>query len=357
MFMSIDFSYKDLQSSRYTFIPLSHISDIVSGIFTRFSKTFVLNPYKCEPIISIGYSRCLREDVKLESDIVMPFLTNSMEIAFSGPDFETVKKGIILFKEKDIDKDTQTINAPFLNTHPCLTNYIELITSNNTRCCGEGIGSVLNILNYKQSKVFTQSKHILAIKGKECHSFYDESARYAIPKEMYGIHVKGNTLPPKVFTAIFNSALFCCLRFHNEMSSNKIRYSKFESLRDFPVPAYSPNQALIVALDRIVDCLIWGKKQIAKNMPTNRLERYLYQMLDMIVFELYLSDYLQEKSLSLSKDLYESPLVSEGFSASEDVFEVYHWFMSANNKVRQKIMLLDSRSSELLYPMFKFLTR
>ena len=92
-------------------------------------------------------------------------------------------------------------------------------------------------------------------------------------------------------------------------------------------------------------------------MPTNRLERYLYQMLDMIVFELYLPDYLQEKSLSLSKDLYESPLVSEGFSASEDVFEVYHWFMSANNKVRQKIMLLDSRSSDFLYPMFKFLTR
>lgn len=113
MFMSIHFTYEDLQSSRYTFIPLSHISDIVSGIFTRLSKTFVLNPYKCEPIFSIGYSRCLREDVKLESDVVMPFLTNSMEIAFSGPDFETVKKGIILFKEKDIDKDTQTINAPF----------------------------------------------------------------------------------------------------------------------------------------------------------------------------------------------------------------------------------------------------
>lgn len=357
IFTSNTFTYKDLESSKYPFRPLSHIADVVSGIFTRSSKVFVLDFYKRDSFTFIGYSRCLREKIIIETDVVMSFLRNNADIAFCGLGPEAVERGIILFESKDIDDFNNSIDASFLDSHPYLNDYIKQITPNIIGLRSKEICKSVNILNRKQSEIFAQNKHILAIKDKWCQSFYDEKGNYAIPKEMYGIGMKASILPPKALTAIFNSALFSYLRLHNEFDNSSLRNSRYESILNFPIPTYSLNQTLIVALERIVDSLIWSKKHKEQSMSTNRMERYLYQMLDMMIFELYLPEYVQERNISISDDLQNSILVNNSINTSSDVSEVYSWFMSANNKVRQKLMLLDTRSPELLYPIYTFLIR
>lgn len=268
-----------------------------------------------------------------------------------------MQRGIVLLKVENIDKTTHNLAFSFLDRHPCLANYIKH-TSHFIRLKGADVPLILNVLSRKQAEVFTQSKHVLAVKDRYCQSFYDEKGCYAIPKEMYGIRVKENTISDKVLTAIFNSAFFCFLRFHDELHKGGSRNSKYESIRNFPIPTYKLNPMLIAALERVVDCLVYcrmNKNEIS--LSENRMERYLRQMLDMMVFELYLPDYVREKKIAISDDFKNSILDKKNFDASIDITEVYHWFMTSENKVRQKLFLLDSRSHDLLYPIYSFSLR
>lgn len=358
MLTAKELTYRYFLDNSSDFQPLSHIADIVSGIYTHSSQILVFEDFRQTADASVGYSRKLRDYVKVEADIAMPFLKSSDDIAFFDPESDRKNRGIVLFEVKDNIAEQNAIGRTFFTNHPALTTYIkssapEMLLSDNINS-----SSWFNVLNRKQSEILLKGKHVLAVKDGCCESFFDEMGKYAIPYDMYGIYVNTCSLPDKLMTAIFNSSLFSFLRQKEQLRNKNMRNSKYESVSKFPIPVYAINSGLLKVLTTIVEVLTDVKSSKGRaSYPSSQIKHYLYQMLDMAVFELYFSDYVHTKGISVWGDFDSSIFYDSYLAPSEKVPAIYNWFMKPDNKVRQKIMLLDSRSHELLYNIYTYLKR
>lgn len=358
MLTAKELTYRYFLDKSSDFQPLSHIADIVSGIYTHSSQVLVFEDFRKTSDASVGYSRKLREYVKVEADIAMPFLKSSDDIAFFDPKSDCKNRGIVLFEVKDCIEEQNAIGKTFLMRHPALTNYIEssapeMLSSDNINS-----SSWFNVLNRRQSEILLKGKHVLAVKDGRCEAFFDEMGKYAIPYDMYGIYINTCSLPNELMTAIFNSSLFSFLRQEEQLRKKTMRNSKYESVSKFPIPVSSNNSNLSKALTTIVKVLTDVKSSKGgASCPSSQIKHYLYQMLDMAVFELYFSDYVHTKGISVSRDFDSSIFYDSYLAPSEKVPAIYNWFMKPDNKVRQKILLLDSRSHELLYNIYTYIKR
>lgn len=356
MLTAKDLTYSYFLERQSDYLPLCQIADVVSGLYTHSSEVLIFEDFRQTPDASVGYSRRLRDYVEVEADIAMPLLKPTEDIAFFNPKSDYKHRGIVLFEVKDRGTShLSKINA-LLDEHPALKKYIDISAPEILFSEEDNKATRLNILNRKQSDILTTGKHILAIKDSGCESFFDSKGRYAISYDMYGIKQNNSSMADSLLSAIFNSSFFSYLR-HQEQKRNELRRnSKYESVIQFPIPAKLHSSILLKALRSIVEMLTLSK-EYSHSRPNSRIGHYLYQMLDMAIFELYLPDYVRSKGLSVAEDFVLCWVLESCTSASDRLAAVYNWFMMPDNKVRQKIMLLDSRSPELLYNIFTYLKR
>lgn len=328
------------------FIPLSKLYHIVSGIYTRSSKVLVLEDYHETADASIGFSRHTGGMVTVELDVCFPLLPANVDIAYASS--ETLKheeRGIIAFETKGASKPIEKLPELFAKNHPSLVNYIQLC---ETFAESNDSPIAYNILNKKQIDSLTKPKHILALTDKGCQSFYDKDARYAITTGMYSIRANETSLlPDMVLSAILNSKLFDYLCTTYVKSNRGVRNVKYESIANFPIPAHEYDSELMDALTNVTSCLYDQKKNIFASNSSN-IAKCLQDILDVLVYQLYLPDYLSECKLALDCNIKETPLVKDVSGQS-----IYKWYMTSGNCIRQFLMMLDSRSPELLYPIHK----
>jgi ethanolamine utilization cobalamin adenosyltransferase len=70
----------------------------------------------------------------------------------------------------------------------------------------------------------------------------------------------------------------------------------------------------------------------------------------MVVYELYFADHMKEQNIYVIERLKQSPLVDLSIKdIRERIEKTYKWFQTSDNLVRQSLMLLDTRSKDLLY--------
>lgn len=343
-----DITYDFFYNGNNRFIALSAISNIVSGIYTHASDTFVLENYHTNGDISTGYSRRIGSFIEIEPDLIMPLFPRHTDISFiSTESLKDEEKGIIVL---DVKKNTRSENqtlAEIIKQHPSFERYIKLCdlptqVSSNTP-------SNFNILNSKQASIFTQSKHILTFPEDQCLSFFDKYGRYAITTGMYAVKPNNPNIliSDKVLTAIFNSKLFSYLRSVFEDSINGMRTKRYDSIAQFPIPSFSASVTICRAIERVADCLYLSKRLSIYDSKSD----YLREIMDVLIYQLYFEPYMFERGLSILHDIECSPLLKNQVQSEELISLVYQWYMSPGNVVRQTIMLLDSRSPELLYPI------
>lgn len=347
MLTAKELTYQYFLQKTNDFLPLSKIADVVAGIFTHTKEVFVLDDFTQTTDASIGYSRRLHNYVEIEPDIAMPLLKSNEDIAFMEGLNKGNQRGLVLFEIKGSIHDEQN----FLMRHPALSDYIRKCDSFCNAKTKDLRPYKVNVLNPKQSDILLNAKHVLLIKDNVCQSFFDKNGTFAIPKEMYGIRMKKlHSLSNGVMTAIFNSSFFAYIRMCDSKINKDLRNSKYESVCNCPIPAYTSSQNLVKAIEILVECLASTKRYRQHSVSSEkRLERYLLQMMDMAVFNLYLPDYMTSKGLSVAEDFDSYMLLTDFMPADERAKAVYDWYMTPENKVRQKIMLLDSRSPDLLY--------
>lgn len=331
------------------FIPLSNLYQIVSGIYTRSSKMFVLEAYQETIDASIGFSRHTGSRVTIEPDICLPMLPANVDISFASP--ETLKheeRGIIAFEVKSTSKPMDKLPEKFTEKHPSFVNYLQLCA---TLAEKDGSRIAYNILNKKQLESLTKPKHILLLTDKGCQSFYDKNARYAITTGLYSIYsVEHTTFPNMALSAILNSKLFDYLRTSYTKNNEGVRNVRYESIANFPIPVSCSDCELLDAIANVASCLYdmkrtMGEESIFDSNQSNIL-KCLKDIIDVLVYQLYLQDYLNECKLTLECNLKNTPLVN---GTSGQI--IYQWYMTSGNCIRQFLMLLDSRSPELLYPI------
>lgn len=356
MLTAKDLTYSYFLDRQSDYLPLCQIADVVSGVYTHSSEVLVFEDFRQTSDASTGYSRRLRDYVEVEADIAMPLLKTADDIAFFNPNSDYKHRGIVLLEVKDRGARHLSGIKALLNEHPALKKYIDISAPEILFSEEDNKTMKLNILNRKQSDIFTSGKHILAIKDGRCESFFDSKGQYAISYDMYGIKLNNSALADSLLTAVFNSSFFSYLRHQEQKRKESSRNSRYESVIQFPIPANQHNSILLQALSSIVAMLTQAKDS-SSSESNNRISHYLYQILDMAIFELYMPDYVHAKGLTVSDDFASCWVFNPCPSSPDRVAAVYNWFMSPDNKVRQKIMLLDSRSPELLYNIFTCLKR
>ena len=72
----------------------------------------------------------------------------------------------------------------------------------------------------------------------------------------------------------------------------------------------------------------------------------------MVVYELYFEQHMKEQKIDVIADL-KSYKWNNNKMIAEQIRDFYQWFQQSDNMVRQKLMLLDTRSSNLLYEIHK----
>ena len=90
------------------------------------------------------------------------------------------------------------------------------------------------------------------------------------------------------------------------------------------------------------------RETVEQILQTARIE----EVVDMIVYELYFEEHMKEQKVDVVADLERFEWnTQQGIEIQTKNF--YEWLLQSQNMVRQKIMLLDTRSSNILYPIHK----
>lgn len=354
-------TYKQLSYNHFyesnKFVPLSDLAEVVSGIFLRSGEVFVLDNYEKVEDASLGFSRRIHQEVRIEPDITMPLLQQNTNIAYLDPKEVNAPKGIVFIESKQYSRSTQRPFQQFVLEHPMLSDYITRCGSSMVDEDGKGSPLAYNILSSKQSEYLFSPKHILSVKENNCQSFFDDKGSYAIQTGMYGISpICSNAISNKALTALFNSRLFGFIRFQEEKADVENRQARYDSIARFPIPVHTITYNQITALELLSECLTSMSGRDLDGLDI-QVEKCLRQIAEMIVLELYFGEYMQEKGLSISGALTDAVFADSEYSMFNKTQEIYKWFQTSSNIIRQKIMLLDSRSPELLYPIFMQFTK
>ena len=349
-------TYKELSYNHFydskKFVPLSELADVVSGIFLRSGEVFVLENFEKTADASLGFSKRIHQEVRVEPDISMPLLQQNANIAYLNPKEVKTTKGVVFIESKQYSRTTQRPLQHFVTEHPLLSDYVTRCGLSMDKEDGKGYPLVFNVLSSKQSEHLFSPKHILSVKEDNSQSFFDDKGSYAIQTGMYGVSaICSNVISNKVLTAIFNSHLFGFIRFQEEKADEDNRQARYESIARFPIPAHSIGYNQIKALELLSECLISMNGRELDSLDI-QVEKCLRQIVEMIVFELYFGEYMLEKGLSVSGALSDAVFADCVYNIFSKPLEIYNWFQTSANIIRQKIMLLDSRSPELLYPIF-----
>ena len=139
----------------------------------------------------------------------------------------------------------------------------------------------------------------------------------------------------------------------NVMANGYFRY-KPAYINPFPLPSDETIIATEPIIEPLVDCLTYlynkDNSDIYAHTSNKNLRVHFNDILDMVVYELYFADHMKEQNIYVIDRLKKSPLVDLTIKdIRERIEKTYNWFQSSDNLVRQSLLLLDTRSKDLLY--------
>lgn len=324
---------------------LKEVTNITPGFYPIYSKVLTI---KDVPVIGghvvEGYSEALRDYVPIEREAIRPTISPSKVEDFIFADFQNYSTYLITADYKASD---------FFVRFPYTASYIQ-------KCVEHNIDGTLlwrdmpirsNLREYIDRK-----KVIISTLGNICHAMLDDETHLVTSLRTYLCTFPYEDLQTyKAYTAIFNSRLFSYILFHELKNKQDTRHGRFDILANMPVPIKSDD---FVLLECISECLFFLSKpdipQLSYRLSNIRLGYYLEKILDMIVYELYCPNYVQQRGLDVISHLIRAPFMFTMMGIEERILQTYSWFQHPDNIVRQKIDLLDTRSPELLYRIQTF---
>ena len=86
----------------------------------------------------------------------------------------------------------------------------------------------------------------------------------------------------------------------------------------------------------------------------NIFREHIEEIIDMIVYELYFEQHMKNNQIDVISDLNNYEWSDKSDATTIELF--YKWYQQSDNMVRQKIMLLDTRSNNFIYQIHRTAT-
>ena len=140
-----------------------------------------------------------------------------------------------------------------------------------------------------------------------------------------------------------------------EKAHRKEKCVHFAAIKSFPIPYYINNEFRFV-LDNLVDTIVAyrEKNSTIGSFKEDRKAYYFQELIDMCIYELYFAGHMRKNNLGVVHKLMKAPFMNKELDMEDKVAETYSWLMKSDNVVRQRIMLLDTRSSLILGRIHNF---
>ena len=142
------------------------------------------------------------------------------------------------------------------------------------------------------------------------------------------------------------------LNFYFNLINSNVHVSAGE-LNSLPIPIPTPEQEQIIT--SLVDYLLFlhneKSPQLISHTSNERVIVHIENIMNMVIYELYFEEHMKEQKIDVAK--YLSPkCLTELMNADEKadiIKDFYLWYQSAENIIRQRILLVDTRSPDLIH--------
>lgn len=163
----------------------------------------------------------------------------------------------------------------------------------------------------------------------------------------------------KFWMALLNSRLcWWFLSNTGTVLANGFFRFKPDYIKPFPVPESQQTSKGEKIIERLTDSLLYlydkNNADILTHTNNKRLATHIEEIIDMIFYELYFEKHMKDNQIDVIADLNDYDW--SGISEAEIIASFYKWYQQSGNMVRQKIMLLDTRSNNFIYQIHRTAT-
>ena len=331
-------------------------SKIFQGLATSKDDVYFLQDCNENKSLVTGYSNQLKRTVQIEKELARPLL--------KGEDvhrYDVIKTNrVVIFPYKMVEGKAVLYEENELKKlYPNGYSYLkecETILRNREK------GRLLNddlwyrYIYPKNLVLFDNEKLVAPDISMGGNFALDIKGQFYQTTTIYG-YIKYDNVKCsyKSLLALLNSHL--CWWFMqntgNVMANGYFRY-KPAYINPFPLPSDEAILAAEPIIEPLVDCLTYlynkDNSDIYSHTSNKNLRIHFNDILDMVVYELYFADHMKEQNIYVIERLKQSPLVDSSLKNDRERIEkTYKWFQTSENLVRQSLMLLDTRSKDILY--------
>lgn len=182
---------------------------------------------------------------------------------------------------------------------------------------------------------------------------YDVEGKFYQTTTIYG-YIKKSEISEsyKFWMALLNSRL-CWWFLTNTGTTLANGFFRFKPdyIKPFPVPEFKLTSKGEMLVIKLTDFLLYlydkNNDDILTHTTNKRLATHIEEIIDMIFYELYFEQHMKDNHIDVISDLnnYEWSNISD----ASTIESFYKWYQQSENMVRQKIMLLDTRSRNFIY--------
>ena len=333
------------------------ISDIFDKIFQGLatSKDDVYFLYNCieNDKNIIGYSKQLERTISIEKGLIKPLLKG--EDVHRYDNIKTNRYVIFPYKlnnGKAVLYSEKELSVLFPNGYSYLKECEDILRNREKgrfNIDGEWFqyGRKQGILSAEKEKLVAPD---ISMGGNFA---YDVEGKFYQTTTIYGYIKKSEILESyKFWMALLNSRL-CWWFLTNTGTTLANGFFRFKPdyIKQFPVPEFKRTSKGEMLVIKLTDFLLYlydkNNDDILTHTTNKRLATHIEEIIDMIFYELYFEQHMKDNQIDVISDLnnYEWSNISD----ASTIESFYKWYQQSENMVRQKIMLLDTRSRNFIY--------
>lgn len=333
------------------------ISDIFDKIFQGLatSKDDVYFLYNCieNDKNIIGYSKQLERTISIEKGLIKPLLKG--EDVHRYDNIKTNRYVIFPYKlnnGKAVLYSEKELSVLFPNGYSYLKECEDILRNREKgrfNIDGEWFqyGRKQGILSAEKEKLVAPD---ISMGGNFAH---DVEGKFYQTTTIYG-YIKKSKISEsyKFWMALLNSRL-CWWFLTNTGTTLANGFFRFKPdyIKEFPVPEFKRTSKGEMLVIKLTDFLLYlydkNNDDILTHTTNKRLATHIEEIIDMIFYELYFEQHMKDNQLDVISDL--NNYVWSNISNASTIESFYKWYQQSENMVRQKIMLLDTRSYNFIY--------
>jgi len=162
------------------------------------------------------------------------------------------------------------------------------------------------------------------------------------------IVIKTNRINNKYLSAVLNSKTIAFwLKYKGKMQGFQYQIDK-GPLVELPIVNVPQANLFAILVEYILLLKSEALGELFSHTSNDRLSNYIDEVLDMMVYELYFEQHMREVGIDVLHFVSKQLKEIEGKPIEAQIREFYLWYQKPENSVRQRMLLIETRSPDII---------